>query len=98
MTLSETFDQLDWQKISSFVEQKQEENLYLEFKLVAKSDLSKKEDKRNFARSLSGFANSSGGLIIWGIDAREIDGVDCATAIVEFSNPALIVTRLNSMT
>jgi hypothetical protein len=99
MTLSETFNALDWQKIASFVEQKQEENLHLDFKLVANSDLSKKEDKRNFARSLSGFANSSGGIIIWGIDAREnVDGVDCATAIVEFSNPALMVTRLNSMT
>jgi predicted HTH transcriptional regulator len=99
MTLSETFDALDWQKVVAFVEQKQEENLHLDFKLVANSDVSRKEDKRNLARSLSGFANSSGGIIIWGVDAREnLDGVGCAMAIVELSSPALMVTRLNSMT
>ena len=51
------------------------------------------------AKTLSGFANSSGGIIVWGIDARKnADGVDCATAIVELASPALLVTRLNSMT
>ncbi|SHM37410.1 AlbA family DNA-binding domain-containing protein [Bradyrhizobium lablabi] len=99
MTLSETFDQLDWDKIAAFVEQKQEENLHLDFKLVTNSELTNKDDKRNFARSLSGFANSSGGIIIWGIDARKNeDGIDCATAIVELTKPALMVTRLNTMT
>jgi Schlafen, AlbA_2 len=29
-----------------------------------------RDDRGNFARALSGFANSSGGVLIWGIDAR----------------------------
>ena len=28
------------------------------------------EERRNFAKAVSGFANSDGGLIVWGIDAR----------------------------
>jgi predicted HTH transcriptional regulator len=99
MTLSETFDALDWPKVVALVDQKQEENLHLDFKLVANSELTNKEDTRNFAKALSGFANSSGGIIIWGIDARKnADKIDCATAVVELVNPPLMVTRLNSMT
>lgn len=99
MTLSETFDALDWPAVVAFVEQRQDENLQLDFKLVANSDLTNKDDKRNFATALSGFANSSGGIIIWGIDARKnADGIDCATGISELTNPALMVTRLNSIT
>ena len=99
MTLSETFDALDWQKVAAFVEQKQEENLHLDFELLANSELSNKDDKRNFAKARSGFANSSGGIIIWGVDARKnADGVDCASGITELANAALMVTCLNSMT
>jgi hypothetical protein len=99
MTLSETFDAVDWQTITSLVELKQEENLHLDFKLVANSDLTNKDDKRNFAKALSGFSNSSGGIIVWGIDARKnVDGIDCATGIAEIANPALMVNRLNSLT
>src|SRR5215213_2435063 len=99
MTLLETFDQLDWSKIQAFVEQKQEETLHLDFKLVANSELASKDDKRNLARAMSGFANSDGGIIVWGIDARKNeDGVDCAVGIAELSSPALMVSRLNNVT
>ncbi len=38
----------------------------------------KDEDRRYFAKALSAFANSAGGLLIFGVDARKVDGVDCA--------------------
>lgn len=39
------------------------------------------EDKKVYGKALSAFANSSGGLLIWGVDARKgPDGVDCAQA------------------
>jgi hypothetical protein len=99
MNLTETFDQLNWEKITSFIAQKQEEHLHLDFKTVANSDLSSKEDRRNLARSISGFANSNGGIIIWGIKARKnADNIDCAMEIVEISKPDLLVSRLNSLT
>ena len=47
---------------------------------------------------LSAFANSSGGLIVWGVDARpNDDGVDCAVALREIPRVALLLTRLNEL-
>ena len=98
MKLAETFDQLDWATIASYVELKQEEHLHLDFKTLKNAELTSTEDKRNIARCISGFANSSGGIIIWGIDARKnSDGVDCASDIVELRKPAVLVSRLNSL-
>ena len=98
MTLAETFDQLDWATIESYVELKQEEHLHLDFKTLRNAELTSGDDKRNIARCISGFANSSGGIIVWGIDARKnSDGIDCATAIVELRKPAVLVSRLNTL-
>lgn len=39
------------------------------------------EDKRVYGKALSAFANSGGGLLIWGVNARKgDDGIDCAQA------------------
>jgi hypothetical protein len=98
MTLTETFYQLDWATIESYVELKQEEHLHLEFKTLKNAELTSGDDKRNIARCISGFANSSGGIVIWGIDARKnSDGVDCAGAIVELQKPAVLVSHLNTL-
>ncbi len=47
----------------------QSEGLYLEFKTKSNSNVADldKEDKKNFADALSQFANSDGGVLIWGI-------------------------------
>ena len=51
------------------------ENIYLEFK--TKEDRSNGElgdgDARQFSRALSGFANSDGGVLIWGIETNKND-------------------------
>jgi hypothetical protein len=99
MTLAETFDQLNWEAIESYVKLGQEENLHLDFKTVKNADMTATDDKRNLARGISGFANSNGGIIVWGVDARKnADGVDCANSIAEISKPALMVSRLNTLT
>src|SRR6476620_3830787 len=98
MTLAETFDQLDWATIKSYVELKQEEHLHLEFKTLKNAELTSSDDRHHIARCISGFANSSGGIIIWGINARKnSDDIDCASAIVELRKPAVLVSRLNSL-
>lgn len=99
MTLAETFDQLKWEAIESYVKLGQEENLHLDFKTVKNADMTVTDDKRNLARGISGFANSNGGIIVWGVDARKnADGIDCANSISEISKPALMVSRLNTLT
>lgn len=53
------------------VDDQQEENLLLDFKRAETGHgPMSKADRKNLAEALSGFANSDGGLIIWGIDCR----------------------------
>jgi Schlafen, AlbA_2 len=85
--------------IAEFIRQEQEENLHLEFKTLANANMRAADDKRNLARALSGFANSSGGLIVWGVAARKnAQGVDCASASVEISAVRELISRLNELT
>ncbi len=59
--------QLDLRRL---VKDKVREDLYLEFK--EKSDRRdgklSDDDKKNFSKSLSGFANSDGGVLVWGLE------------------------------
>ena len=71
----------------------------LDFKLINDAKMSSSDDKRNFACALSGFANSSGGLIVWGVDARKnSEQIDCAVGLKPIDKVALLVSRLNSLT
>lgn len=71
--------------IESLIDDRQQENVELEFKTKARPETGElnKEDRRNLAVALSAFANSMGGLVIWGVEARKnSDNVDCAAAPV----------------
>lgn len=99
MTFLTDFETLTLVDVEAFVTRRQEENLHLDFKLVKDANLSSSDDKKNLACALSGFANSSGGLIVWGVDARKnADGIDCAIALKPIEQVALLVGRLNSLT
>jgi Putative DNA-binding domain len=99
MNLLEWFNQLDAEAIEEFIRQGQEEHLYLDFKTVSNANLNSADDKKNLAKALSGFANPSGGLIVWGVDARKnARGIDCATGLNEISPIQLFVSRLNTLT
>jgi len=89
--MKELFDQLiDEGKagIDRLVAQRQQENVELEFKTKsnqANGELTK-EDRKNLGIILSAFANSMGGLVIWGIvAAKNDDGVDCASDVKPIS-------------
>jgi predicted HTH transcriptional regulator len=99
MNLTETFDGLGAKEITEFIQLGQEEHLHLEFKTVSNANLRGGDDMRNLARCLSGFANSSGGIIVWGVQARKnAQGIDCATAPAEISPVRQFLSRLNEMT
>ena len=78
-----------------------EENLFLDFK--EKKDTSKsgidQEDKRNYVKALSGFSNSSGGVLVWGIKAKKLnaDSPDVAIGEKPISNLKKFITDLNSL-
>lgn len=74
MDLKAYYNQIDKEEIERFILDGQEENLNLEFKTVVHPNYNpynKEDDKKNISKALSGFANSNGGIIIWGINAKE---------------------------
>ena len=99
MDIHTSFSSISLANIENFINTSQEENLFLDFKEATSADLSAKDDKKNLAKALSGFANSSGGLIFWGIDARKNEnGVDCAVAKKPIKDIFNFIARLNALT
>jgi predicted HTH transcriptional regulator len=99
MNLSETFDRLGLKEIDEFLELRQEEHLQLDFKTINNANLNGSDDKRSLAKCISGFANSSGGIIVWGVDARKnAQDVDCAVGRKEIEPIKLFLSRLNALT
>ncbi len=65
--------------IDRWIAAKLGEDLHLDCKRKANAQSPDLElsDKKSLAATISAFANSEGGLLLWGVDAREVDGVDC---------------------
>lgn len=61
MNILDQFKSLSIESLEDYIKNQQEENLYLEFKAINKANLTNKDDKKNLAKALSGYANSSGG-------------------------------------
>lgn len=70
MNLKEYFYKIDLAEIHDFVNNQIAEDLFIEFK-TANYPSGIDFDKKNFSKCLSGFSNSSGGILIWGISAKE---------------------------
>jgi Putative DNA-binding domain len=98
MDLRETYEAMSLDTIDSFVADGREEDLYLDFKTIT-GPLSSKDDRKNYAKAVSGFANSDGGLIVWGVDARpNADGVDCACGKPGIAGLKKFIAKLNEYT
>ncbi len=85
--------------LEDIVARKEAEKFFVDFKLTQNSDYGKQRtlydsDRNNFAKAISGFGNSEGGLIIWGINAsgrvddyaqsiKLIQGVDNLVSLLE---------------
>lgn len=84
--MRELFDQLVSEGeagIDRIISERMLETVQLDFKTKRNSTNGRfeDEDKKVYGKAISAFANSSGGLLIWGVDARKgPDGVDCAQA------------------
>lgn len=97
MALRDDYDAIDCPAIEQFVTTGREEDLHLDFKNAA--DFARRDDRKSLAIALSGYANSDGGIIVWGVDARENDqGVDCASALQPLPDVQLCLTQLNTFT
>lgn len=100
MELLEYFNKINLEEIKRFIKEEQEENLNLEFKTVNHpfyNDKNKDDDKKNISKALSGFSNSSGGIIIWGIKAANKNGQDVATEEKPIQELTKFLNLLNRM-
>lgn len=66
--------------IQRLIDERAQEGLQLDFKQKARPENGAFDDgdRKILAKAISGFANSAGGLIVWGVNAEKVDGVDCA--------------------
>ena len=84
--MRELFDRLSSEGeagIQRLIHERMQEGVQIDFK--QKGDPKKggfdANDKKILAKAVSGFANSAGGLLIWGVNAEKgPDGIDCAQA------------------
>lgn len=101
MSNEEYFEKLDYDEIRLLVDNRQEENVFLEFKTVNHpnyNDKNKNYDKEYFSKCLSGFANSNGGIVIWGVSAdKDSNGIDCANSIKPIKQLTKLLNSFNSL-
>ena len=85
--------------IDEFIVARQSEELYLDFKRSADNGRGPRvlheNDRNNLAKAISGFGNSEGGVVVWGVDAsRDIDFADVARAKTPIENVGRFVSWL----
>jgi hypothetical protein len=99
MDLEKLFEKLDLEYLQEMVTSGEQENQHLEFKTVKSAGLTDKNDKKNFAKAMSGFSNANGGLIIWGIRAdKDDEGVDCARELKPVDRVSVLLSTLETHT
>lgn len=77
--------------IDEFIIERQTEELFLDFKQAVSTGKNfhtlHRDDRKNLAKAISGFGNSEGGVIVWGVEcARDAEIGDVAQAKVKVKN------------
>jgi hypothetical protein len=77
--------------IDGFIVDRQSEELFLDFKRSADNGAGARlaqTDRNNLGKAISGFGNSEGGILVWGVDCRDVKGSgDVARAKIPIANP-----------
>lgn len=83
--------------VDEFISTRKEEELFIDFKRSANDGTTNtlhQIDRNNLSKAMSGFGNSEGGVIIWGVDcSRDLDGAD----VVKAKQPIQNVDRFISL-
>ena len=86
------------QSIEDFIIQRKSEELFLDFKRSSNNGIDQRlsdNDRNNLAKAISGFGNSEGGVIVWGVDcSKDKDGADVAKCEVMLNNPVRFASLL----
>jgi hypothetical protein len=99
VNLKTTFDAIEVAAVREWITSRRQEDLHLDFKQLRDSPEVTKDDRKNLAKAISGFANSDGGVIAWGVDARPDDtGIDAASGLVPLRSGKSILSKLLALT
>lgn len=71
--LREVFDNIDAAELAAMRDRHEEESFNLDFKRMNPSGEPNDDDKRNLGKAISGYANSAGGIILWGVESKSGD-------------------------
>jgi len=99
MNLEDFYHSINLATLDEFVRTGREEDLHLDFKLATQGMTN--DAKRNFAKALSGFANSDGGIIVWGVNARKDtnrENIDAACGLEAILHLSKFINDLHSFT
>src|SRR5438045_2371206 len=86
--------------IDEFIANRVSEESFLDFKRSSDGGAKQKlsdNDRNNLARAISGFSNSEGGIIVWGVDcSKDFEGADVAKAKFPICNPKRFLSWMES--
>ena len=86
--------------IDELIVARKAEELFLDFKRSGDNGAGARlhdSDSKNFSKAISGFGNSEGGIILWGVDCSVgRDGADVATKKVPIKDAIGFASRLES--
>jgi len=98
MSPYEIFLALDHQTLKDWVGVCKED-LHLDFKILSGGDNFNRDDRKNLAKAISGFANSDGGVLVWGVDARpDGSGADVVLELSPITNCSVAFSHLQAYT
>ncbi|MEY2490741.1 MAG: hypothetical protein QOC70_2683 [Verrucomicrobiota bacterium] len=84
--------------IDELIAGRKAEELFLDFKRSADNGIGKRLqdiDNNNFGKAISGFGNTEGGVLIWGVDCSKAkDGADVPSMKVPLQDAAAFASRL----
>lgn len=84
--------------IDELIATRKSEQLFLDFKRSGDNGAGARlydTDNKNFSKAISGFGNSEGGVIVWGVDCSQAkDGSDVASMKVPLVDAAAFASRL----
>lgn len=81
--IAELYEAGGWTAVQGAVDEGRTESLHLDFKLKHNPSVGAfdKDDRKNLSEALSGFANSEGGVILWGVGTRRQGDGDRAAEV-----------------
>lgn len=100
--MREKYHAIDEVILERYCQESEPEGLQLDFKTIKGNLLRSEDDRRNLSKAISGFGNSVGGIIIWGVDTKKgnksKDEPDTASNLVPIEDINTFVAKLEEMT